>query len=219
MSEVRHVGVILALVVLALATGAQAKQYSFAVIPSDDPGDPVNPVDAAIGEAQMMLEVTDSGGGNLLFTYSNLGPSASSITDIYIDDADGPLMELLTIHNTPGSVEFSAFPTPADLPRGKNLDPPFVTVLCFSADSDPPAQPLGINPYESLSIEYSLVSGATLASVLGELDDGTVRIGLHVQGYGSAGSESFILVPEPATLSLLTLGGLALLRRRLPVHP
>jgi len=197
------------LLMFLLSPTAQAipYTYSFNVISPME-----NAVDAAIGHAQMSVDVNDAGSGHVLFTYRNIGPQASSITDIYVDD--GSLLELVTIHNTVGSVEFSAYPSPPNLPRGENLSPPFVADECFSADSDPPVQPLGINPGESLSIEYSLINGGTIDDIIDELASGELRIGIHVQGYESEGSESFILTPEPATLSLIVLGTLLARRRR-----
>jgi len=52
--------------------------------------------------------------------------------------------------------------------------------------------------------------------VLGELADGTLRIGIHVQGFATGGSESFVNVPlpEPATFGLLALGAVALVAAR-----
>jgi hypothetical protein len=192
---------------LPLPAQATPYTYSFKVIAPME-----NAVDAAIGQAQMFVDVSDAGAGRVMFTYRNIGSQASSITDIYVDD--GSLLELVEIHNTPGSVEFAAYPTPPNLPRGENLIPPFVADLCFSADSDPPAESKGINPLESLAIEYSLINGGTLADVIDELASGVLRIGIHVQGFDSGGSESFILVPEPATLSLIAVGATSLIRRR-----
>ena len=45
-----------------------------------------NAVDAALGEAQLSVDVTDPGGNQVLFTFFNTGPAAASITDIYFDD-------------------------------------------------------------------------------------------------------------------------------------
>ena len=58
--------------------------------------------------------------------------------------------------------------------------------------------------------------GGTYADVLSELASGALRIGIHVQGFASTGSESLINTPEPGTALLLALGlgGLAAGRRR-----
>jgi hypothetical protein len=57
----------------------------------------------------------------------------------------------------------------------------------------------------------------TAIDVLSQLDAGTIPPIPNVVGAGSnsnPGSLSPVVVPEPATLSLLTLGGLTVLRKR-----
>jgi hypothetical protein len=110
---------------------------------------------------------------------------------VYFDD--GSLLSIAIIINSIG-VSFSQFASPGNLPAASNAAPPFVTTAGFSADSDSPVQPNGVNPGES----------------------GTLRIGLHVQGYQSGGSESFVNAPEPASLALsgLLLAALAGARLR-----
>jgi len=182
--------------------------YSFKVVPT-----PANLTDALIGETQMSMEVTDAGFGRVLFTFRNAGPEASSITDIYVDD--GSLLTLAVIHNTTGSVEFSPDPAPPNLPRAQNVVPVFVADASLSADSDSPTQPMGINPYESLGIEYTISAGADFQTVIDELNTGVMRIGIHVQGYDSEGSESFInKTPEPVTAMFLAIGAILTVRRR-----
>jgi len=74
----------------------------------------------------------------------------------------------------------------------------------------------GINPNEWLGITFDLKPDKTFGDVTGNLACGQLRIGIHVQGYASGGSESFVNVPEPATVTLLSagLGIVTLLRRR-----
>jgi hypothetical protein len=160
-----------------------------------------------------VFELTDQ----INFVFTNTGPDASSITDVYFDD--GSLLGISTINNTPTLVEFSQLASPPDLPGGNNVIPPFVTTASFSADSDPPAQPLGVNPGESLEIIFDLQASGTFADVLTELESGELRIGIHVQGYASGGSESFVNngtvdpppeppcpIPAPGTLLLSSIG-------------
>lgn len=186
--------------------------YSFVNITNNNPGD------AAIGEAQLSVEILDLG-TQVRFNFTNIGPAASSITDVYFDD--GSLLGIASIINTPTLVEFSQLATPPDLPGGNLAVPPFVTTAGFSADSDPPVQPLGVNPGESLGIIFDLVGGGTCAGVVGELASGALRIGIHVQGFSSGGSESFInngttVIPAPGALLLAGIGAgcLGWLRRR-----
>ena len=70
---------------------ANAALYSFYNITNNDAGD------AAIGEAQLSVDVTDNGGNQVLFTFLNSGPEASSITDVYFDDNSGQLLSIASI--------------------------------------------------------------------------------------------------------------------------
>jgi hypothetical protein len=206
--SVRQFGLGLALVVLLpfVASNAWAASYGFGCISGNIAGD------CAIGEAQLLVDVTDAGGGQVLFTFSNSGPEDSSITDVYFDD--GTLLGIASIVNTVGTVEFSQNATPEELPAANNASPPFVTTAGFSADSVEPVQPLGVNPGETLGIVFDLIGGQTFADTLGELAAGTLRIGIHVQGYYSGGSESFVNVPEPSTALLISIGLVGLAARR-----
>lgn len=153
------------------------------------------------------------GGSQVSFTFTNAGPSAASITDIYFDD--GTLLGIASIANGSG-VSFSMPATPGNLPAGNNASPAFVATAGFTADSLPPVQPNGVNPGETVAIVFDLLSGGSLADVLAELADGRLRIGLHVQGFASSGSESFVNtpLPEPGALALLALAVAALALRR-----
>ena len=207
---------IIAVVALALGlfcvVGEAAPTYSFVNITNNNAGD------AAIGEAQLFVELFDLG-GQINFAFTNIGPAASSITDVYFDN--GTLLGIASIVNTAGLVEFSQLATPPDLPGGNTVIPPFATTLGFSADSDPPVQPLGVNPGESLGIIFDLQSGGVFDDIVDELASGALRIGIHVQGFSSGGSESFInngttVIPAPGALILVGLGAgcVSWLRRR-----
>lgn len=190
---------------------AHASTLSFEAISANDIGD------VAIGEAQLFCDVTDAGGNQVLFTFRNTGPEASSITDVYFDD--GSLLGIAYIDNSDPGVSFSQLASPGNLPEANNATPPFVTTAGFSADSDPPVQPMGVNPGESLGILFNLQSGQTFGDVETNLDSGALRIGIHVQGFESGGSESFVnnSIPDPASLFLLgsaCLVGLGGVRRK-----
>ena len=64
----------------AWAPAAQAVTVGFGCITSNDA------TDCAIGEAQLTVEVSDAGGGEVLFLFENAGPASSSITGVFFDD-------------------------------------------------------------------------------------------------------------------------------------
>jgi hypothetical protein len=197
---------------VAAAPGYAGPMYSFVNITHN------NEIDAMIGQAQLFLEVAPVVGvPQVNFNFLNTGPLASSICDVYFDD--GSLLGIAEIIDGPG-VSFSAPASPSNLPGGASISPAFVTTAGFSADSDPPVQPNGVNPGEELSIVFALQTGRTYADVLDELAAETLRIGIHVQGFAGGGSESFINdscpIPAPGALLLCALGAslIGVLRHR-----
>jgi hypothetical protein len=184
------------------AAPASATTLSFECITGNLAGD------CAIGEAQLTVDVTFHEGVHVLFEFKNSGPLAASITDVYFDD--GTLLSINSIINGTG-VDFSEGADPGNLPGGNTLNPAFDAT--FSADSNPPVPQNGVNPGETLGVLFNLQPGGTFADVIGELADGTLRVGIHVQAFDSGGSESFVNgpVPVPAAIWLLGSGLLGLI--------
>jgi hypothetical protein len=198
---------------LAFAQPAGAVLIGFDAITAN------NVADVAVGESQLFVDVTDAGGFQVLFTFSNTGPAASSITDVYFDD--GTLLGIASIINGAG-VAFSLGASPPNLPSGENAIPPFQVTSGFAVDSDPPTQANGVNPGETLGILFDLQAAGTFADVLDDLDTGALRIGIHVQGFAGGGSESFVNdgppgggqpIPEPTGALLFAAGSLFLATR------
>jgi hypothetical protein len=178
--------------VLAIFSPAQASSQwlSFTVSCSNN-----NATDVATGANQLFVEVVPVGTTQVTFHFINVGPLASSITDVYFDD--GSLLGIASITNGPG-VDFSQFASPPDLPSGNTCSPPFNVTAGFLADSNPPAQPNGVNPGEQLDITFDLQSGRTTDDVVADLLNGALRIGIHVQGFANGGSEAFVNSPFTA---------------------
>ena len=190
-----------------------------------------NAGDVAIGQNQLSVDVMDLGfnaatnANQVSFKFSNDGPEDSSIVQIYFDD--GSLLGLSSlidaddgIGGDPG-VDFSPGASPPDLPGGQNANPPFQVTAGFLTDADNQGgkQINGVNPGEMLTVIFDLQGTQDFADVIDELSTGDLRIGIHVQGYASGGSESFINdpdpIPEPSQYALLAAGvGLAILARR-----
>src|SRR5688572_29009692 len=166
-----------ALGLLAGAMAANAVPFAFDCISNN------NTTNCATGEAQLSVDVTDAGGGATTFLFSNSGPLASSITDIYFDWLNpGAALSGGSITNYTG-VSFSWGASPGDLPAGNNATPDFNANI--GADSDAPVSQNGVNPGEFVGFTFA----TSFASVLSSLTSGDLRIGIHVQAFANDGSE------------------------------
>lgn len=195
--------VAIAVLSAGLSTAAQAQNYSFSCVSNN------SATNCATGEAQLGMTLTQ-GSGFVEFLFTNTGPLASSITDIYWDWADGEAL----FDNSTGSITSSSGVSynwganPQNLPSGNGLTPSFSAEL--GADSNSPTQPSGVNPGEWVSFRF--LTGVT--STAADLLSGDLRIGLHVQGFSNGGSESYVNrsttvvapVPEPETYALMLAG-------------
>lgn len=192
----------------AAAFAAQAAQsYSFTCITFNSDGN------CSIGSTQLDLTVSDGGNGTVNFLFTNTGPLASSITDLYFDWKAPELALTAGTLTQSSGVSFGWGATPVNLPGGNTI--------AFSSDlgldSNVPTQPSGINPGEWLNIAFS----GSLSQLIAGLHSNDLLVGMHVQGFSNGGSESFVSVAEPSVVAMLLVGltliGFAI-RRRTPAR-
>jgi hypothetical protein len=191
--------------VLCLSSPVWADLYTFERISSNSSSDVAS---------QLLVNVTNPGGGKVDFKFTNAVGLASSITQIYFDDDAGVLGAIDSLIESAG-VDFVVDGAPPDLPGGATIS--FAATHRATAGS--PVSHNGINSNtESLVIRFSLVSTQTFADVINALDSNLLRIGLHVQALPDGKSDSYInggelpppitAVPSP-TAAVLGLLGLA----------
>ena len=165
-----------------------------------------NPRDVAIGARQLSVDVSDAGRGRVLFNFLNVGRQDCSITQIYFDDDASLLTGFAERPYSPDrGVSFSVNARAPNLPGGRSLDNKFIADYSLGANS--PVQPNGINPGESLFVTLGYRRDANFRAIIRAINTNQLRIGIHVQGYESGGSESYI-VPEPTSIMLTSLGTL-----------
>lgn len=172
--------------------------YQFEAITNNDPASVI------IGESQFSLEVMDLGGNQTQFTVLNSGPDASSITNVYFDS--DVLNGLLSIIDSPPSVDFEVGGSPSDLPSGENIG--FESDFLASAVS--PAPSAGVNPGEQVGIVMDVDFNTAISSITA----GELRVGIHAIGFDNGASESFV-IPGPGVLAAFGIfAGLTGTRRR-----
>ncbi|MES2637070.1 MAG: VPLPA-CTERM sorting domain-containing protein [Pseudomonadota bacterium] len=174
------------LLVLGSAT-ASATTYNFTGIKADE-------LDVS---QQLSVNVVQNG-TSVSFNFINDGGTEvqAFIRTIYFDFLGANLFSSLTQTGSTGFVNFvGTTPSNSNLPEGENLDPDFTTDA--SAVRVTGRGQVG----SSLDLGESLLLTAMLnadADILALLDSGALRIGLHVQGFASGGSDSYVNTPPNA---------------------
>ncbi len=177
-----------------------------------------NAANAAIGQAQLLVVVTELSPNSVEFLFKNAGPEPSSIAQIYFENS---VLDAITQIVNQTGVNFELGASPGNLPGANNASPAFQVTPGFAASAAKPAPINGVNPYEQVGIICSLKSGAAWQDVVDDIATGDLRIGMHTTSIGAtSGSEGFINnpggndVPEPATLALLAAGFMGVRRTR-----
>lgn len=194
--------VLFSVLVLFVISGVSAGyvQFDFSCITNN------NLTNAIIGQTQFTVSVTNEGlnGDEVMFVFENLGPEQSSISEIYFDDGPPELLSFNSFKEISviNDISFEVGATPGNLPGGQGI--------AFTADHiyqpNNPEPKNGINSGESLGIVFTLFSGTTFSDVIAAIQGRDLAVGIHAIGFENGGSESFVMVPEPSTFSLIFMG-------------
>ena len=195
--------------------------FGFANITNNNAGD------AAIGEAQFCVELIDKGDSTVEFYFTNSGPDASSMVQLYWEDNANVLSSLDSWSTTtpptgtdPFGVDFGGGDAkPGHLP---GVSPP-TDFDDYSIQANTPGKSQnGVGAGENVSIFFSFLGD--FAALCEAMESGDLQVGIHAQAYDSGGSESFVSVPKgdpppgvpspTAAIAGLALIGLTVSRRR-----
>ena len=120
----------------------------------------------------LFVEVSDSGAGQVDFTFFNDSLFHSCIAAIYFDN--DRLLDIANITNGPETSFFSCDKvSPTNLPAGNTIG--FEVGEGLWADSDNPSPQNGVNslnnPEEWVTISCNLLNGSVFPDVINQLDD------------------------------------------------
>jgi hypothetical protein len=201
---------LIVLIHLGLATPAAGFEV-FSCITDNDADD------CAIGTAQLSVTLVESGGDALL-TITMAGSDVGVVERLFVESS---LVSGISFQGSTasGTVAFGTGQAGGNLPGGNTVN--FSEAFNIAANNPAPRNGIGRHPQDDVSPqagEFLLsLTGGSFNDLLLDL-----RIGVHVTGYASGGSESFVVVttvPEPGTAALLGLGLLALSCRRFRSPP
>lgn len=169
---------------------------------------------------QVVLEIIDNGGIVGFQITNNTGGIFGIIEQVNFDDSALDLLGALDSLVQTNNVDFSE--DLANLPQGNNVG--FDSTDGFQ--SNPPAAGAnanGIQPGDSLTINFALNGGATFDDVVAALISGELRLGIHVIAFADGSSDALVSAPPPSevpvpaafwVMGVGLAGGLRYLKRR-----
>ncbi len=159
------------------------------------------------------------------FTFKNNVGVSSSISEVYFDA--GSTMDTIfdtgAIENQMGTSFSYGSAAPPVLPGGASISPVFETTMGFLADAQGNPSVGVSTATDFLTIRIMLKAGSTFSDVLDGLNDGSIRLGMHIRSIGAnGGSDAYVsqppttMIPLPsaAGLGLAGLAGMGMSRRR-----
>ena len=213
------------LVSLCLAVFA-GYSYGSVIVYGTQTDHPIVP-GGSLDDVRMSVDlVVSAGKATFTFTNVSVSPEESAVMklivlDTYDDDTSTSILSNGVVLTSTSDVSYSIDLSPT-LPGYDNILKDDDGMVGFEADSPPPTK--GIGPAEMLQVQFdvdNLLSDSDgiddyLAAFNGGGDTAVYSLGFHAISADTVDGESLsdVYAPEPAALSLLVLGGLALIRRR-----
>lgn len=203
------------LVGILFSGNAHAMTYSFDCISNNNPGN------CSGTDSVFSFSVEEAMAGEVTFTIKHsdslLPLDTGEITEVYFDGATTHLGTYIT-----SDPMWNEITNPSNLPGQNNAMPPFVTDFRLDSDFTGQTPDAPIVAGGELDIIFSLLGGTTFMDLIDAINNGDLRLGLHVRtidlGTGDS-SESFVsAVPVPAAVWMLGTGLLAMIgfsRRRI----
>ena len=188
-----------ALCVCVVGVSAHAKLYIFGQVTGGDLG---------LCPDAFTMEVADVlGEDQALFTFTNNCDNDGVLGRIFI--MENTLMDFAEI--LPPENEFwSLKEGNAMLPGGHPLG--FTPQNSYGIYANPARPKNGLGSGESLSVLFNL--NVDFGDLIGAIDGGAMGVGIHAQALPGGTSASFSTIPEPATIVILGIGGLLLIRNK-----
>ena len=148
----------------------------------------------------LSMDVTSSGSG-VLFQFNNgAGNTATTsfIRTVFIDAAPALLggnSNITVNKDNVGTVLFTGGVDNQNLPQGNNLLPNFTTNYAFNRVQGG-GNINAIQPAESLGVLFANVD---FNNVISAINDGSLRVGYHLQGLPGGASDSYVNNPNTPT--------------------
>ena len=149
--------------------------------------EPIGPVTVDVEDIDLFALIMEGDPGQVIFEFHNENLISSSVARIYFEDYG--LDEVDDIQFSWG-IYFKKDEKPANLPGGDALEPDFDTA--FSISATPPPVWHGIRPGEQLTVTVELDPETTYSDILTRLNEGSLRIGMHVIGLFDGSSFSAV---------------------------